>query len=58
MCNHLFFNHHKAYLLTGILENVCPADHLLGKRHVSRLDTFPFSNLEDVDSETVRSPSL
>jgi hypothetical protein len=50
--NHLFFNHHKAYFLTGIPEDVRPADHLLGKRHVSRLDTFPFSSLEDVDPET------
>ena len=50
--NHLFFYRKKAYYLTGIPEDVRPADHLLGKRHVNRLDTFPFSSLDDVDPET------
>ncbi|HKT22659.1 MAG TPA: hypothetical protein VJR06_08640 [Nitrososphaerales archaeon] len=50
--NHLFFHRGRAYLLTGIPEDVRPSDHLLGKRHVSRLDTFPFSSLGDVDPET------
>ncbi|MDG6949427.1 MAG: hypothetical protein JRM77_06240 [Nitrososphaerota archaeon] len=50
--NHLFFYKGAAYLLTGIPEEVKPADHVLGKRHVSRLDSFPFSRLDDVDLET------
>ena len=50
--DHLFFHRQRAYLLTGIPEEVHPADHLVGKRHVSRLDTFPFSTLEEVDAET------
>ena len=50
--NHLFFHRGKAYFLTGIPEDVRPADHLLGKRHVNRLDTFPFSSLKDVDPQT------
>ena len=50
--NHLFFYKGAAYLLTGIPENVRPIDHVLGKRHISRLASFPFSNLDDVDRET------
>jgi hypothetical protein len=50
--NHLFFHRGKAYLLTGVPEDVHPANHVVGKRHVNRLDTFPFSSLEEVDSET------
>ena len=50
--NHLFFHRGKAYFLTGIPEDVRPADHLLGKRHVNRLDTFPFSKLDEEDPET------
>lgn len=50
--NHVFFHGGRAYLLTGIPEDVSPADHVLGKRHVSRLDKFPFSSLESIDSET------
>ncbi|MDG7013670.1 MAG: hypothetical protein JRN11_04270 [Nitrososphaerota archaeon] len=50
--NHLFFYKGAAYLLTGIPEEVRPADHVLGKRHVSRLDSFPFAGLDEVDRET------
>lgn len=50
--NHLFYHRGKAYYLTGVPEDVRPAEHLLGKRHVSRLGTFPFSSLDDVDPET------
>ncbi len=50
--NHLFFHRGVAYLLTGIPEDVRPSDHVLGKRHVSRLDSFPFSKLGEVDRET------
>jgi hypothetical protein len=50
--NHVFFHRSKAYLLTGIPEDVRPGEHLLGKRHVSRLDSFPFTKLEDIDLET------
>ncbi|MDG6938144.1 MAG: hypothetical protein JRN42_06355 [Nitrososphaerota archaeon] len=50
--NHLFFYKGAAYLLTGIPEDVRPIDHILGKRHISRLDSFPFSSLKDVDRET------
>ena len=50
--NHLFFYKGAAYLLTGIPEEVRPADHVLGRRHISRLDSFPFSRLDEVDLET------
>jgi hypothetical protein len=50
--NGVFFHRGKAYAIAGIPEDVHPADHLLGKRYVSRLDTFPFSKLEEVDLET------
>lgn len=50
--NHLFFYKGAAYLLTGIPEEVRPADHVLGRRHISRLDSFPFSRLDTVDLET------
>ena len=50
--NHVFFHNSKAYILTAVPEDVHPADHVLGKRHVSRLDKFPFSRLEDVDLQT------
>ena len=50
--NHLFFYKGAAYLLTGIPERVKPADHVLGRRHVIRLDSFPFSRLDEVDRET------
>ncbi|MDG6942335.1 MAG: hypothetical protein JRN34_05375 [Nitrososphaerota archaeon] len=50
--NRLFFYKGAAYLLAGIPEDAKPADHVLGKRHVIRLDSFPFSNLKEVDPET------
>lgn len=50
--NHLFFHRNKAYLLTGLPEETLPSEHILGKRHVSRLDTFPFGDLGEVDAET------
>jgi hypothetical protein len=50
--NHVFFHGSKAYYLTGIPEDVRPANHILGRRHISRLDKFPFSRLEDIDMET------
>lgn len=50
--NHVFFHNGKAYMLTGIPEDVHPADHILGKRHVNRMDRFPFSSLEEIDRET------
>ena len=50
--NHVFFHDGKAYILTAIPADVHPAEHVLGRRHVSRLDKFPFSRLEDVDLQT------
>ena len=50
--NHLFFHNRRAYALTTIPEDVNPSEHVLGKRHVSRLDRFPFSSLEEVDLQT------
>ena len=50
--NHVFFHNAKAYMLTAIPEDVHPAEHVLGTRHVSRLDKFPFARLEDVDLQT------
>lgn len=50
--NHVFFHDSRAYILTAIPEDVHPAEHVLGKRHVNRLDRFPFSRLEDVDLQT------
>lgn len=50
--NHVFFHNGRAYILTAIPADVHPAEHTLGKRHISRLDKFPFSNLEDIDLQT------
>ncbi|MDE1853331.1 MAG: hypothetical protein KGI38_06245 [Thaumarchaeota archaeon] len=50
--NHVFFHNAKAYMLTGIPEDLHPADHILGRRHVNRMDKFPFSSLEEIDRET------
>ena len=50
--NHVFFHDSKAFMLTSIPEDVHPAEHVLGKRHINRLDRFPFSSLEDIDLET------
>lgn len=50
--NHLFFRGEKAYMLTGIPDAVNPSDHVLGERHISRLDKFPYSSLEQIDLET------
>lgn len=50
--NHVFFHNGKAYILTAVPADVHPAQHTLGKRHVSRLDKFPFTRLEDVDPQT------
>jgi hypothetical protein len=50
--NHVFFHGGRAYMLTGVPEDVKPADHLLGKRHINRLGQFPFSSLEEIDPET------
>ena len=50
--NHVFFHGGKAYYLTGIPEGARPGDQFHGKRHINRLDTFPFSSLEEVDPET------
>ena len=50
--NHVFFHDSKAYILTAIPEDVHPAEHALGRRHVNRLDKFPFSRLEDIDLQT------
>lgn len=50
--NRVFFHNGRAYILTAIPADVHPAEHALGKRHISRLDNFPFSRLEDVDLQT------
>ncbi|MDG7007714.1 MAG: hypothetical protein JRN06_05680 [Nitrososphaerota archaeon] len=50
--NHVFFHGAKAFMLTSIPEDVHPADHVFGKRHVNRLENFPFSRLEDIDLQT------
>ena len=50
--NHVFRHNGKTYILSGIPEDVRPAEHILGGRHICRLDTFQFSNLEDIDLET------
>lgn len=50
--NHVFFHNGQAYMLTAIPADVHPAEHTLGKRHVNRLDKFPFSRLEDIDLQT------
>ena len=52
MRNHIFFHNGKAYFFTGVPEDARPGDQFHGRRHINRLDTFPFSSLEDVDSET------
>lgn len=50
--NHVFFHNGKAFMLTAVPQDASPAEHVLGKRHVVRLDNFPFSRLEDIDLET------
>lgn len=50
--NHLFFRKGRAYLIAGIPEEGKPSDHLFGRVHINRLDTFPFASLEEVDLET------
>ena len=50
--NHVFFHGGTAYMLTAVPEDVRPSEHVFGKRHVNRLDNFPFSRLEDVDLQT------
>jgi hypothetical protein len=50
--NHVFFHGMKAYMLTAIPEEVHPAEHTLGKRHITRLDKFPFARFEDIDLQT------
>ncbi len=50
--NHVFFHNSKAFMLTSIPEDVHPAEHVFGKRHINRLENFPFSRLEDVDLQT------
>lgn len=50
--NHVFFHNAKAFMLTSIPEDVHPADHVFGKRHINRLEKFPFSRLEDIDLQT------
>ena len=50
--NHVFYHGAGAYMLTAIPEDVHPAEHVFGKRHISRLDRFPFARLEDIDLQT------
>ncbi len=50
--NHVFFHNSKAFMLTSIPEDVHPVNHVFGKRHINRLENFPFSSLEDVDLQT------
>ena len=50
--NHVFFHGSKAFMLTSIPEDVHPAEHVFGKRHINRLEKFPFSRLEDIDLQT------
>jgi hypothetical protein len=50
--NHVFFHHATPYMITSIPEDMHPAEHLLGMRHINRLENFPFSRLEDIDLET------
>lgn len=50
--NHVFRHDRKMYMLSGIPEDVHPAEHVLGGRHITRLDQFEFSRLEDIDMET------
>ena len=50
--NHVFFHNSKAFMLTSIPEDVHPGEHFFGKRHINRLERFPFSRLEDIDLQT------
>ncbi len=50
--NHVFFHDSKAFMLTSIPEDVHPAEHVFGKRHINRLEKFPFSRLEEIDLQT------
>ncbi|MDG6902737.1 MAG: hypothetical protein JRM80_12380 [Nitrososphaerota archaeon] len=50
--NHVFFHRGTPFMLTSIPEDAHPAEHVFGKRHINRLEKFPFSRLEDVDLQT------
>jgi hypothetical protein len=50
--NHVFRHGGKFYMLTGIPEDLPPANHMLGGRYICRLDRFPFHDLETIDGET------
>lgn len=50
--NHVFFHGGKAYYFTGVPEGARPGDQFHGRRHVNRLDAFPFFSLEEIDPET------
>ncbi len=50
--NHLFLHKGKFYMLGCAPEGRPPREFLLGKIFICRLDTFPFSDLSEIDHET------
>ena len=50
--NHVFFHNSRAFMLTSIPEDVHPGEHVFGRRHISMLEKFPFSRLEEIDLQT------
>jgi len=51
--DHLFLHNGRFYMLASTPEGRPLRDFLLGKRYICRLDTFPFSDLTEIDSETL-----
>ena len=49
---HLFKYNDKFYMLTNHPEGRSWNDYLSGLRYISRLDNFPFENLEEIDHHT------
>jgi hypothetical protein len=47
-----FFHNGKFYMLAGTPEGRPLKEFLLGKRYICRLDSFPFSDLAEIDHET------
>jgi len=51
--DHLFLHNGRFYLLASAPEGRPLREFLLGKRYICRLDNFPFSDLVEVDHETM-----
>jgi hypothetical protein len=50
--DHLFRHQGRFYMFANLPEGRPAREFLIGKRYISRLDTFPFAGLLEIDSET------